>query len=99
MTNKSSVTEKDIKHIAELAKLKLTQEDLNNFQKQLSDIIAFVDQLSTMDTKKIVPTSQVTGLENIFREDVVKPSLSQNEVLANTKRKYKGYFLVDAIFE
>lgn len=85
--------------MAKLAKLDLTQEDLNKFQRQLSDIINFVDQLSAMDTKKVIPTSQVTGLENVFREDEVRPSLSQQEVLANAKRKHKGYFLVDAVFE
>jgi len=50
-------------------------------------------------TAQVEETSQVTGMENVFREDEIKPSLSQDEVLANAPRKYKGYFVVEAIFE
>lgn len=96
---KSILTEDEVKHVAKLAKLELSEEDLTKFQKQLSEIIEFVDQLTEVDTKDVIPTSQVTGLENIFREDKIKPSFSQEEALANAPRKYKGYFVVKAIFE
>lgn len=93
------LTDQEVKHVADLAKLDLTKEDLINFQKQLTDIVEFVGSLKKVDTQNIEPTSQVTGLENVFREDEVTPSLTQEEVLSSAKRKYKGYFVVDAIFE
>ncbi|MBI4067172.1 Asp-tRNA(Asn)/Glu-tRNA(Gln) amidotransferase subunit GatC [Candidatus Gottesmanbacteria bacterium] len=97
--NTNSLTDKDVQHVASLAKLALTKDDIKKFQKQLSEIIHFVAKLNELDTQDIEPTSQVTGQENIFRDDVVKKSLTQKEALANTKRKYKGYFVVDAIFD
>ncbi len=97
--NKSSFSIEEVKHVAKLAKLGLAEEDIQKFQKQLTDIVDFVGKLQEVDTKNVEPTSQVTGLENVFREDEVKPSLSQDEVLSNAKRTYKGYFMVDAIFE
>lgn len=89
----------DVKHIAYLAKLDIKEEKIKKFQKQLSQILNFVNHLAEVDTKDVTPTSQVTGLENVFREDVIKPSLSQVETLSNASRKHKGYFVVDAIFE
>ncbi len=94
-----TLTTAEVRHVAVLAKLGLSEEDILKFQKQLSGILDFVGQLNEVDTHNITPTSQVTGLENVFREDVVTPSLSQEEVLSNTKRKYKGFFVVKAIFE
>lgn len=89
----------EVRHVADLAKLKLSDEDINKFQKQILEIVEFVGKVSEVNTENVEPTSQVTGLENVLREDEVKPSLTQEEVLSNTNRKYKGYFMVDAIFE
>lgn len=89
----------EVRHVARLAKLNLSDEDVIKFQKQLTAIVEFVGKLKEVDTKDVELTSQVTGLENVFREDVIKPSLSQEETLSNASRKYKGYFVVDAIFE
>lgn len=98
-TVKSNLSFEDVKHIAKLAHLKLTDQEMTKFQKQLASILDFVSALSAVDTKDVIPTSQVTGLENVFREDEVKKSLSQSEALVNAKRKHNGYFAVDAIFE
>jgi len=98
-TVKSDLSLEEVKHIAKLAHLKLTDQETVNFQKQLASILNFVSALSTVDTKDVVPTSQVTGLENVFREDEVRESLPQSDALANAKRKHNGYFVVDAIFE
>lgn len=95
----AKLTINEVRHVAELAKLRLTDEDVTKFQKQLTDIVDFVGKLKKINTENVEPTSQVTGLENVFREDEVKPSLTQEEVLSNAKRKYNGYFVVDAIFE
>jgi len=96
---KTILSLEEVKHVAKLAKLGLSADDINNFQKQLTAIVELVSKLKEVDTKDIEPTSQVTGLENVFRQDTIKPSLSQKEVLANAPRIHKGYFVVDAIFE
>jgi len=90
---------KTVKHVALLANLKLSEKEIKKFQKQLSEILAYVDKLNELNTKGIEPTSQVTGLENVFREDEPKPSLSQKEVLSGAKNTEKGMFKTKAIFE
>lgn len=88
-----------VKHIAKLANLKLTSAEINKFQKQLSEVLEYVEQLKKLNTKKVEPTSQVTSLESVFREDEPTPSLSQKEVLSGAKKTEKGMFKVKAIFE
>ncbi len=90
---------KAVKHVALLANLKLSEKEVKRFQKQLSDVLAYVDQLKELNTKGVEPTSQVTGLENVLRKDESRPSLSQEEVLSGAKQKEKGMFKVKAIFE
>ncbi|MBI4092254.1 MAG: Asp-tRNA(Asn)/Glu-tRNA(Gln) amidotransferase subunit GatC [Candidatus Levybacteria bacterium] len=89
----------DIKHVAKLANLKLKDKDLPKFEKQLNEIVAYVEKLNEVDTKNVEITSQVTGLENIIREDIPAPSLTQEEVLSGTKSKHNGLFKVKAILD
>ena len=89
----------DIKHIARLANLNLRDEDLPKFEKQLNEIVAYVEKLNEVDTKNVEITSQVTGLENVTREDTPAPSLTQEEVLSGTESKHNGLFKVDAILD
>lgn len=63
---------KEIKHIAGLARLELTENELKKYGKELSNILNWIDQLKEVDTIDVDSTSQVTGIENIFREDVIK---------------------------
>jgi len=66
------LTKNEIKHIAELARLELSEVELKKYGSQLSDILDYIDKLKEVDTKGIEPTAQVTGLENIMREDEIK---------------------------
>lgn len=93
------LSKEDVVHIAKLANLTLTDKDIKKFQEQLSKIVDYVGKLSKANTSKIEPTSQVTGLKNVFREDVIIPSLSQEKILSNAPDIYRGYFKVKAIFE
>ena len=63
------LTKKQVLHVAELAKLHLTKKEVVKFQKELFDILEYIKILNELDTSNVKPTSQVTGLENIFRED------------------------------
>lgn len=89
----------DVSHVAKLANLPLNDKEKKKFANQLSSILDYVVQLEKVDTKGVEPTSQVTGLENVTRDDNPSPSLSQEEVLENTKSKHNGMFKVSAIFE
>lgn len=82
-----------------MANLHLTEKEVKKFQHELSDILKYIEILNGLDTGKVAPTSQVTGLENVFRDDVVEKSLKQEEALSGTKSKHKGYFKAKAIFE
>lgn len=90
---------KEVIHVAKLARLTLTPREIKKFQKQLSQILNYIKILKKVKTGKVKPTSQVTGLENVFREDKVGSSLSQEETLSGTKNKKDGMFKIKAIFE
>ncbi len=89
----------DVTHIAKLADLPITTKEKTKFENQLEETIKYVEELKKVDTKGVEPTSQVTGLENVTREDEAGPSLSQDQALSNTKSKHNGLFKVNAILE
>ena len=89
----------DIGHIAKLANLEIKEEEKEKLQKQLSLILQYVNKLNEVDTKNVEITSQVTGLENVTREDETAPSLTQGETLSNIKSQHNGLFKVKAILE
>ena len=87
----------DVKHVAKLANLPLKDEEVGKFESQLSSILEYIKKLQEVDTSKVEETSQVTGLENIEREDETSPSLEQEEVLSNAIEKHNGMFRVKAV--
>lgn len=89
----------NVSHIAKLANLPLSPTEKEKFEKQLGETIDYVKELDKVNTKNVEPTSQVTGLENVLREDSTKPSLSQEDAVSNTKSKHNGFFKVDAVLE
>lgn len=89
----------DVSHIAKLANLPISKEEKGKFEKQLGETISYIDKLGEINTVDIQSTSQVTGLENVTRDDVIAPSLSQEEVLKNAKSVHNGFFKVKAILE
>jgi len=89
----------NIKTVARLANLHLTQEEEERFSKQLEETAIYVEELDEVNTNDIDSTSQVTGLENVLREDIAKPSLSQEEALKNAKETYNGFFKVKGILQ
>jgi aspartyl-tRNA(Asn)/glutamyl-tRNA(Gln) amidotransferase subunit C len=89
----------DVGHVAKLANLPLSPSEKEKFEKQLSEILTYVEKLKEVDTKDVEVTSQVTGLENIIRKDEAKPTLTQEEALSNTKSQSNGLFKVKAILE
>ena len=95
------ITVEEVKHLAKLANLILTPEQLEKMPKELSSVISYMSKIKSLDTSKVTETSQVTGLENVWREDEVEKErmFTQEEALSNAPNTYKGYFKVKAIFE
>lgn len=89
----------NVKKIAELANLPLTDDEIKHFAPQLEETLKYIEQLEEVDTKNVLPTNNVTGLENIMDEDVARPSLSQANVLGNAKTTHNGFFKVKGILE
>lgn len=89
----------NIKHIAKLASLPITEEKLKKLEKQLKDTLEHVDRLQEIDTSKVTGTNEVTSLTNVTRDDVVIPSLTQEEALQNAKQVHNGLFVVPVILE
>lgn len=92
-----TLTLEQVEHIAELAKLSLTQEEKESYREQLSAIIEYADMLQQLDTSAISPTATVLPLHNVMREDAIVPSFSVEDVLANAPDSQDGCFRVKAI--
>jgi aspartyl-tRNA(Asn)/glutamyl-tRNA(Gln) amidotransferase subunit C len=92
-----SVTRMDVEHIAKLARLEFTDEEKATFAHQLNDILAYVEQLNTLDTSNVEPLSHVIELDNAFREDVLRPGLTQEEALKNAPVKTERFFKVPKV--
>ncbi len=93
------ITAKEVRHVADLARLELSPEEVELFTGDMNRILDYMDQLDELDTGGVEPTSHVLALKNVFREDVVGESLTVDEVLANAPRREKGHFVVPKIIE
>jgi len=91
------ITLKDVEYVANLAKLELSQKEKLKFQRELDNIIKYVDKLNELNTENIPITSHVVPLENVFRWDRVLPSLPQDKALANAPKKKDGFFKVPKV--
>ncbi len=89
----------DVKHIAKLAELPLKDEEIKKLEGQLESTLEYIEQLNEVDTNNIEPTSQVTGLENVMREDIATESLTQEQALSNSDQTFNGLFKVKGILD
>lgn len=94
-----SLTIAEVEHIAELAKLGLSEDEKALYREQLSAILEHAAALQQIDTSAIPPTATVLPLRNVMREDAVEPSMPREDVLANAPDAKDGYFRVRAILE
>lgn len=91
------ITTKDIEYIAKLAKLNLSEEEKEKLVSQMDDIVEFANKISNLDTDGVKPTNHILEISNVFREDVVKPSYSRDEILKNAPSKEAGCIVVPSI--
>ena len=96
---KNKLSKQQVLHIAKLANLKLSKKEIIKFQKQLGDILDYIDVLDELNTRGIKTTSRVTGLENVFRKDKVEKCLSFFTHAPRPRSQNEGYFKIKAIFD
>jgi aspartyl-tRNA(Asn)/glutamyl-tRNA(Gln) amidotransferase subunit C len=94
-----ALSREEVLHIAELARVGLSDEDVAKFQEQLSDVLDHFDTLKALDTEGVEPTAYPLPLESVMRDDEVLPSLPRDEVLANAPQAEEGAFRVRAVLE
>lgn len=96
---KNKLSEDQVKHIADLARIELTDKEKEKYSEELSAILGFIEQLSEVDTANVAPTSQVTGLVNIAREDVIKgcDEETRRKILKAAPMKEGDYIKVKAV--
>jgi aspartyl-tRNA(Asn)/glutamyl-tRNA(Gln) amidotransferase subunit C len=88
-----------VEHMADLAKLVLSDEEIATYQAQLSAILAHFEHLQELDTEEIPPTATVLPLESVMRGDDVEPTLKQEQALENAPEAEDGCFQVPAVLE
>ena len=93
------ITLQDVEKVAKLARLEVTPAEKEAFAKQLSQILTHVETLREYDTKGVEPTAAVLGQVNVFRDDVVRPSLPVDKALANAPEREGDGFAVPKIIE
>ncbi len=91
------VSIKDVEHIAELARLKFSEEELQSFTEQMNEILTYVEKLNELDTENVEPLSHPVESNNVFREDEVKKSVSTEEALKNAPEKDEQFFKVPKV--
>jgi len=94
-----ALTQTEVEHVARLARMQLSEEELALMRAQLSAILDYMTMLQEVDVTEVPPTAQVTGLSSVLRPDEVQPSLTNEEVLANSPDSAQGMFRVRAVFE
>lgn len=98
----AQISKEQVEKIANLARIHITDEKKKKYSKELSSILGYVDKLQQVDTKNVEETSQVTGLENVYREDKIDDqwkvdkdkNKNRNKLLSNTPQKQGDYIKV-----
>jgi aspartyl-tRNA(Asn)/glutamyl-tRNA(Gln) amidotransferase subunit C len=93
------IDQSEVKKVAKLARLELTETELEEFTSQLSAILDYVAKMNELDTEKVEPLAHCLPISNVFRQDVVKPSLGTEKALANAPERDNEFFKVPKILD
>ncbi|MEA0555973.1 Asp-tRNA(Asn)/Glu-tRNA(Gln) amidotransferase subunit GatC [Lysinibacillus irui] len=93
----AKLTKEEVKHVANLARLAITEEEAEKFAEQLGKITEFAEQLNELDTTNVEPTTHVLPLVNVMREDVAVKGLDREVMMLNVKEQEDGQVKVPAI--
>lgn len=96
----SDISKDTIRHIAKLSRIRLNDEEVETFKSELSDILNYVEKLDQVDTEGVEPTAQVTGLENVMREDKeIDYGATREDLLENAPDQEDGYIKVRRVLK
>ncbi len=93
------VTKKDLETVAVLSRLSIPEDEQDKYIQQMDSILTYMDNLNAVDTENVKPTTYALPMSNVFREDVVKPSLPREKALSNAPLEDHGYFKVPKVLE
>jgi aspartyl-tRNA(Asn)/glutamyl-tRNA(Gln) amidotransferase subunit C len=93
------ISREDVQHVARLARLALTDDEIERMREQLDAILAYIDKLRELDVEGVEPTAHAVPLVNVMRDDQVTPSLPQDVALANAPDRAGEFFRVPRIIE
>jgi len=93
----SKIGTTEIARIAKLARIGLNDKETAEMSAEIGQIVEFVEQLQQIEVSDTIPTDQVTGLEDVWREDEVRPGLSREQLLANAPEQKDGYIVVKRV--
>ena len=93
------ITRAEVEHVGRLARLALTDEELDSLTNEMDAILDYVEQLKSLDTDGIVPTAHAVPMENAFRPDVIKPSFTPEQALCNAPDAAESAFRVRRVIE
>lgn len=93
------VTKEDMENVAVLSRLSISEAETEEYMQQLSTFLDYVENLKAVDTENVKPTTYALPIQNVFREDVVRFSLSRTAALANAPLQEDGYFKVPRVLE
>lgn len=95
----SHIDESTVRHVAQLARLRLSDDEVKQFTSQLGAILGYVEQLNELNTSDVPPTAHAGAAANVFREDVVGESWSPEQALANAPDKHETFFRVPKVLD
>ncbi len=93
------ITTDEVKYVANLAKLYVDEAEAEKLTGEMESIINFADMLAEIDTESIAPTNHAMKVQNVFREDIVEKSYSQEDILKNAPSQEGGCYLVPKVVE
>ncbi len=89
----------DVRYTAQLARLRLSEEEVTTFQPQLAQVLEHIKKLEQVDVSAVEPTAHANAVFNVFREDVAREAFTPAEALANAPRSANGLFIVPKVIE
>ena len=98
-TPRARISLEDVDHVARLARLELSAADKERMRRELDGILSYIDKLRALDTRDVEPTSHAVPVTNVMRDDVERPSLPQEDMLANAPDRHRDMFRVPRIIE
>jgi aspartyl-tRNA(Asn)/glutamyl-tRNA(Gln) amidotransferase subunit C len=95
----NTIDQSQVRTVAKLSRLELTDEEVANFSVELSSILGYIEKLGELDTDGVEPLTHCLPIHNVFREDVPKPSLDNDAALANAPDRHDEYFKVPKVLD